>query len=287
MANAFRFSPSTGWDQVRQIIGANSQLLLPLAGVFFLVPSLIIALFGPVLLVDQTISDPNLLFAEYQRALAPLAPWLLIGSLVQLVGQLAMLAAIGIASRPTVGEALTLGLSRLGYLVLANIVLGVILALGIVPILLVVAVIGAVTGSAAIAGALGFLAGAAIIFGWIYAYVRFSLLAIVLVAEDARWPIPLLRRSWQLTRNNALPIFVFYFMVAIVFLVLAFAIGFFFGLIFVALGFDMTPGATGATLNAVLSGVVSAAGTTIFTVMQVAIYRQLSGHKEISAAVFD
>ena len=66
-------------------------------------------------------------------------------------------------------------------------------------------------------------------------------------------------------------------MVLVVFLIISFAVTLVFTVIFGLVGMDVGPDGTGGSLLAVISGIVSAAGTTVFTLMSVTIYRQLTG----------
>ena len=97
-----------------------------------------------------------------------------------------------------------------------------------------------------------------------------------LVAEEHRWPFPVIARSFALTRGNALPIFAFLLIVALVYLLISVVVTFVFGAALGLAGLGMAAGQPGATLLSILSGIVSATGTTIFTLMAVAIYRQLA-----------
>lgn len=80
-----------------------------------------------------------------------------------------------------------------------------------------------------------------------------------------------------MTKSNALPIFAFLLIVVITFLLISLAVSYVIGTLFVIVGLEMAAGETGSTLLVFVTGIVSAAGTTIFALMQVAIYRQLTG----------
>ena len=49
MADTLRFSPSAGWDEVRHMLGSNMQLLVAIAGVFFLLPGLVLSFTMPAI----------------------------------------------------------------------------------------------------------------------------------------------------------------------------------------------------------------------------------------------
>ena len=276
MARSTRFSPSAGWDQVRQWTGRHMQALIALAGVFFLLPTLVLSFFGPV--VAQPAFDPNsdisVYITQMQAAFAPLIPWIIVLTVIQIVGQLAILAVVATRTSATVGEAIAIAFQRLGYLILAQIVLGV--ALGVAFFLLAI-VAGLAT---AVAPALGILVGFALLVLFAYVSIRFSLVAAILVAEEHRWPIPLLRRSWDLTGGNVLNIFLFFLIVMIAFIVISVVVAVVFGLLLLPLG------AAGTSVLQVVNGVISAAGTVIFTLMSLAIWQQLAGDATSTPEVF-
>ncbi len=269
MVGTAKFSPSAGWDQVRQWLGRHVQAFIALAGVFFLLPQLVLSFFGPAIVppvIDQNNPDITVLFEQMQAAFAPLIPWFIVLTIVQMAGQLAIIAVVSTRKGASVGEAIGTGFKLAGYLILAQLVLG--LALG-----LVLMIFGLIAGvAAAVFVALGFLVFLAIFVVAIYLLVRFSLVSAVLVTEEARWPIPLLRRSWELTKGNTLPIFGFYLIIFIVFLVISIVASLIFGLV-------LTPmGAAGVSILAVVTGAISAAGTAIFALLPVAVWYQLAGN---------
>ncbi len=282
MVQTTRFSPSRGWDDVRLLLVRNSQILIALAGAFFLLPLLILSFFAPPFVPfagDPATADPALVWAQMRDTIVPLIPWFLLLFFVQTIGQLAIMAAVTIRENPTAGEAIAIGFQRLGYYLLITLALSMLILLAMVPLLLIIGAVGAALGSAspAVAGLLGIILFGVVIAVLVYILMRFALIGVVLVAEDARGPLPVLRRSWQLTHNNAALIFAFYLIVAVVIVVISLAVSLIFGLLFSLAGLAMTPGGAGAAILALLTGTISAGGTTIFALMQAAIYRQLAG----------
>jgi hypothetical protein len=242
MADQHRFSPSAGWDEVRQILGREIQLLVALAGVFFLLPGLALSFLLPtpenVTSIDQIVA-----------LVRPYLPLILLISLVQMVGQLAIWTLLLSADRPTVGEAIKAALYFLPFFFLINLVANIIVALGLIVFIL----------------------------PGLYLWARLAPVGAVAVAEQHRSPITAIQRSFAVTKANALPVFAFLLIVLVVFLIISMVVSLVFGTAFALAGLDMGPGGTGAALLAVVSGIVSAAGSTVFTLMQLVIYRQLTG----------
>lgn len=241
MTDTKRFSPSAGWDEVRQLLGRDMALLVAIAGVFFLLPGLILSFRLP------PIEDISSLSA----VAAVLRPYLLLIfliSLIQMAGQLAIWSLVMASGRLTVGEAIKAALLFLPFYFLINLASNVIIGLGLLLFIL----------------------------PGIYLATRLAPIGVIAISENIRNPLVAIRRSFSITTGNAFPIFAFLLIVGIVFLLISMVCSIVFGSILALLGLDMVVGGTGAALLAVVSGLVSAAGTTVFTLMPVAIYRQLT-----------
>ncbi|WP_239805121.1 glycerophosphoryl diester phosphodiesterase membrane domain-containing protein [Croceicoccus hydrothermalis] len=185
------------WSRAAAMIAANRQLLLIVAGVFFLLPQLIVNF---VLPSPQEGLEGD---AATQAMLDLFAGWwpvLLASLLIQSMGVLAVIALLADPARPTVGDAMKQALRYLPSYIAAQLVLfsgiGVIMLLVLVP----VATAGAAAGSASSAGAFGTLIALAIA---LYLFVRAVLTAPVMVAQRVRNPFDALLRAWRLTRGNA------------------------------------------------------------------------------------
>jgi hypothetical protein len=242
MANTYRFSPSSGWDEVRQLLGGEMQLLVAIAGVFFLLPGLVLSFMLP------PIEDITSL-AAIVAVLQPYLPLIFFISLIQMVGQLAMWSLVTTSERPTVGEAIKTALLFLPFYFLINLSSNIIVGLGLLLFII----------------------------PGIYLAIRLAPIGVIAITEAIRNPIVAVQRSFEVTKGNALPIFAFILIIGIVFFLISFASAMVFGTVLTLSGLDMGPGGAGASLLAFVSGIISAAGTTIFTLMAVAIYRQLTG----------
>ena len=100
-----RFDSNQAWKDAASAVSANRDVLLALAGVFFVLPSFTFTVFYPQP-EPPAGATPEQLFdlmgAFYRQAW----PVLLAMAAVQMVGTLAMLALFTDRSRPTVGQAL-------------------------------------------------------------------------------------------------------------------------------------------------------------------------------------
>ncbi|QLC21809.1 hypothetical protein HFP51_06235 [Parasphingopyxis sp. CP4] len=242
MADTLRFSPSAGWDEVRQMLGSNMQLLIAIAGVFFLLPGLVLSFTMPAI---TDMSSLDAIVAVVQ----PYLPLIILASVIQMAGQLAIWTLVMAADRPTVGEAIKAAILFLPFYFLINILTNIIVGAGILLFI--------VPG--------------------IYLAVRLAPIGVIAITEGIRNPFTAIQRSFAVTRSNALPIFAFLLIVVVVFLLISLAVSLVFTTVFAMVGMDVTPAGTGGSLLAVISGIVGAAGTTVFTLMAVTIYRQLTG----------
>jgi len=86
-------------------------------------------------------------------------------------------------------------------------------------------------------------------------------------------PISILKRSWALTKGNSLRLFLFYFLLAIAYIVIAGVIGLILGLGLNLLG----DGIAYKIADGTVEGLMSSAGTLIFAAILAAVHRQLAG----------
>ena len=127
-----KFDMNAAWRDATAMISANREVLLVVAGIFFFVPSLILT-FAVGDLQELAAAKPDDLAAAM---LAIYAQWgWLFGlvSLAAMIGYLALLALLRDHNRPTVGEAIKIGLVGLlpgiGAYILLMLGLGLVVAL--------------------------------------------------------------------------------------------------------------------------------------------------------------
>lgn len=256
-----KFSMSEAWRDATAMMSANREVLLIIAGIFFLLPSLIVALTVPGM-QETMMTDPE---NAQQMMMELYAGWwwlLLLVIVVQIVGYLGMLALLRDASRPTVGEALRAGLASL----LPAIGFYLVCAIAMVLVFMLIFAL------AAASPALGVIAGLLCSVGLIYAMVKLSLGLAVIAIDRVSNPIAAIARSWRLTKGNSFRLFLFYLLLVIVYFVISIVVGMIVSALVLALGTSAA-----IMLNGVLSGILGAILTVVFVAVIAAVHRQLSG----------
>lgn len=270
-----RFDSNRAWKEASGAINANRELLYALAGVFYLLPSLAVALLypqpaAPAGLTGQAAMDATVKY--YGSALPAMVPMLIF----QAAGTLALLTLFTDRRRPTVRQAIGRGFAGLIPYLISQLILGV----GVGLIGGAILTVAAVTGLAALVALVTVL----IAIGLLYAWVRSSLAAPVVAVEEERNPLAALRRSWALTRGNTLRITMFYVLVALAFLAVI-------GVIMMLVGTLLAVTIGGKTAKIVAAIVSSTLGSTMalyFAAILAAVHRQLAGDRsETLSATFE
>jgi len=259
-----KFDSNLAWKKATAAIMANREVVVALAGVFFLLPGLAMALFFPAPEPDAGM-DGKAAVQAMSDYYASILPVLLPMVLFQAAGTLALLTLLTDRTRPTVREAIGMGVRGIVPYVLSQLILG--LAVGVAGG--IVLAVGAATGLAALT-AIGVGAIAALV---VYAGIKTSLVAPVIAVEGERNPVAALKRSWRLTSGNSLRLAVFYLLVLIAFLVVTMVATAVSGILAAALG-----GAEAAQMTAaVVSSVLNAAMALTFVAIVAAAHAQLAG----------
>lgn len=254
------------WSQAVAMLSANRDLIGIVAGVFFFLPYCALMLMMPDLAATLPVSDPNAdaevmldaLMAFYGRIWLPLS----LIMILQAIGSLALLALLRDSTRPTLAEALKLGLIAFLPYIAAQLILG--LGVGVVAALLV-------GGAIAVSQGLGVLMIFLVLIGALYAMVKFSLAMPVIGIERVYNPVAALLRSWRLTKGNSLRLFFFLFLIALAGLIVVTIVQMIFGLVFALFG------AEGELIgNGVVSSALNAAWATVFLAVLAAAHRQLA-----------
>jgi hypothetical protein len=270
-----KFDSSLAWKQASAAISANREVLLALSGVFFLLPGLALALFLPAPEPVPGQSEKQAMAALQQYYLSAM-PFLIPMALIQAMGTLALLTLFTDRSRPTVGQAIKLGLGGILPFIAAQLLFG----LTIVVIGWSLLALGAFTGSPLVAG----LGIAIVILLAIYGWIKTSLVAPIVAVERVRNPVIALQRSWRLTKGNSVRIGLFYLLLLIVFMVLI-------GVITIVVGIVLAMVAsaeTGRIAGAVVSSAITAVMTLYFVAVIATVHRQLAGPSpEAAGAPFE
>lgn len=252
-------------DAVAQIM-ANRDVILIVAGVFFLLPNLAMSLLMP--LPPEAPPMP----AGAQPDLAPLIAemsvyigevwWIfLLAGLVQAVGTLGLLALLTDRTRPTVGEALGFGAKALPTYLATQIMTGIAFA----------GLFGAVIALGQASPTIGILIGLLLVLTAFYAMLKLSLVGPVIAIEKQLNPLTAMRRSWQLTKGNSLLILAFFLLLVVAFLVISMVAG----LVFMA--FALLGDEVGLIVGAIGNGVLTMVLTVVMVAALAAVHRQLSG----------
>jgi membrane-anchored glycerophosphoryl diester phosphodiesterase (GDPDase) len=269
-----QFEMNRTWSEAMALVRSNFQLLALLAGLFMLLPSLILVVTMPQLLTvglpDAAGSNPEQAAEQMMAAAPSLFGVLLVILVISLIGYAAMVALIG-RDRPTVGGAIGTAVRSLptligvllifivGYLVGAF-VLGVVVGL-------LAAAIGALTGS----GAAGFLMAIALLVIVGYICTRLSLILPVVVLDGVRNPFAAYGRSWRLTGPDHLRIFGFFALLFVAYCVIALL------LVAVMGAMGMVAGGAGTFLFGIVSGLIGVVVSMIVTGILVSMHGQLAG----------
>ncbi len=270
-----RFDSSLAWKQASSAVSANREALLALAGVFYLLPGLALALLfpAPAPAADLGREEMMAVLSGYYTSILPFVIPMI---LFQAAGTLALLTLLTDRTRPTVGEAIGLGVKGVLAYVVAQLLLGV----GIGLVGGVILAIGAASGIVAIS-----VIGVAIVIALaVYAAIKTSLTGPVIAVEGERNPIEALKRSWRLTRGNSVRIAVFYALVAIAFLIVMVVVAAILGIILaLAAGPE-----TIRVADAVVSSALNAVMALYFVAIIAAVHRQLAGPSpDVASATFE
>jgi hypothetical protein len=259
-----KFDSNLAWKQASAAVAANRDVVLALAGVFFLLPTLGLTLLfpppePPIGAGNEAIME---MLSDYYMTIMP---FVLPMVLFQAAGTLALLTLLTDRTRPTVGQAIRLGVTGVLPYVLAQLII----ALGFGFAGGFVLAIGAATGAAAIT-VIGVMA---VIVLAVYIAIRTSLVGPVIVVEGVRSPIAALKRSWRLTEGNALRIGLFYALVGIAFMIVTIVISVVAGILFTLFG----SAEVSKMAEAVISSGINAVMVLYFVAIIAAVHRQFVG----------
>lgn len=258
-----KLDSNAAWKDASALVAANREVLLILAGVFFFLPNLLLALvLGEPQVAPNATSDQMMAgVVDFYRA-----GWLpmLLTALAQIVGFLAILRLMRDRQRPTVGEAIRTGFIGLPTCFAAQLMFA--LGFGLAGGLLVGL---AALVLPALAVVLTLLLAAFLVF----AGVRLILIAPVIALEGERNPLAAIARSWAMTKGNFWRILAFLVLVAALFLVGMSLIMWVVGIVLVL----VSEGSLQRVLASVFSSALTAVAVLYFVGIVAGIHRQLSG----------
>ncbi|MDE2405976.1 MAG: glycerophosphoryl diester phosphodiesterase membrane domain-containing protein [Sphingomonadales bacterium] len=258
-----QFDSSRAWRDGVAALSANRDVLLALAGVFFMLPWLAFMLLAPQPGMKPGMTAPQIV-AAMQQFMGQVAPYLLGLMLIEACGMLAVLTLCTDRSRPTVGEAIRRGaIGALPYL-------GAML-LFVLGFMVVAAIGGALltlTGGAGSALLMGMTLGI-----YVFGQVRMIMAAPVIAIEHRFQPWQVLKRSWQLTGGNVGRILMFLVLLVLGSQVLMGVIGMIVGSVAALVGGPET----GRIAEAVVSAAMLGLFQLLLSSVMAAMHAQLAG----------
>ena len=278
-----KFDSNRAWSEGIAAVSANREVLLAVAGVFFLLPGLASVLFLSDFQADMMANfrDPAATERIMKGMTGPVVGFGLISFLLQSIGYLAMLALLTDRTRPTVGEAIRGAIKALPTVIGA----ALLFFFGYMMAVVVLAALAGALSKVAGLGALVAILVVGLIGGVVYAMIKLSLILPVIVIDRVHNPLAALVRSWQLTRGNSLRLLGFYLLLGIAYLVLLLVVS----MISMALvALIAGQGKITMLIGGAISGAVGAVASALFTAILAAIHRQLAGPSpEAIGATFD
>lgn len=259
-----RLDSSLAWKTATRLVAANRDMLMAIAGVFFLLPGLAFSVFVPEPQMAPG-TPPREMMEMIADAWTASLPLLVVVTLLQMAGTVTMLIVMTDCARPTVGQAIRRGFLALGPYLLAQVIVGGTLGMGF----LVLVSAAALTGQQAIAALV--ILGAFLAMIW--CSLRMALVAPVLAIEAERNPVAALRRSWLLTRGNSGRLLAFLVLAGLLFAVI-------YGLAMMLVGVVLvltTGGEVQQVLTAAVSSALTSGALVYFVAILAAVYRQLAG----------
>jgi hypothetical protein len=269
-----KFSYSQVWEDAVALIRANAPLLGALAGAFFLLPNLLREYFLPF----PTPTAPAEVMPMIGAYLTANFHWLLLASLVEMVGALAIFVLVlspgGISVAAAIGRAARL----LPFYFLAMLLWSLTMTAAALPGFLIGGLLVRPPAPPSALALLVFLLLLAVPLAYLFG--RTVLLGPVVAAEGQRNPLAALRRSFALTRGRGWAVVA---MVGLVFLAgfvltqaLVYALG---SVLILAAGQDL-----GRLLVLIVAGMLSAALMAVLAMLYAALYRRLEAGGSAPAA---
>lgn len=264
-----KFDMNRCWSDAMALLSGNLQYLALIAGIFFLLPNLLLLVAFPELMSGSMdpAADPEQILQQFEGLWGMFAGIILVTMLASTIGYAAMVALLG-NSRPTVGEALSAAFSALPALigVIGVTILAYIVAL--IPLSLIIAVFMLVFSL--ILGEIGaaFVSVIVCLIALLFIAVRFVLVTPAVMLDGIRNPFAAFGRSWKLTADDHKRIFLFFVLIMIAYLVIAMIIGGLAGVL---------TAMAGTFIGGLINGLLSVIAAIVFTAILVAMHKQLAG----------
>lgn len=274
------FDASRAWNDAVANASAKRDLLLPIAGVFLLLPALATSyLFSDF--QGMAMTDPKQASKMLEGMMGTFFAVMLVTVLMQMVGNMALMKLLHDSERPTVGEAIKHALSCLPTLIGALLLVYVTMFVAMFAVMLVGAAVAGAVGT----GAIAFLLFVPLLIGIVYAMIRLSLTMPVTVIDGERNPIGAMQRSWRMTGGFVGRLLLFFLLLGVVYLVISMVVSAVAGAI---VSLTVGLGAVGMLLIGIVSGAIGAVFGVLMAAVVVEVHRQLGGQSSTTvSATFD
>ncbi len=240
------------WDDSMAMLRANQSLLLPIAGVFYFLPSLLASILTPLPPSAAAVTSADQMVALVRDMLLASAPWTFASIVAGTIGSIALYRILVGPPGTSVGDAIGLGLKLFIGVFIATFLSSILIGMGLV--LLVIP--------------------------GLYLLVRLLFIVPHAAHSGQQNPLDLMRASWEQTRGNAaglLGFFVMLFLIGFVLMIIMSAIvGALLALLLpeaaannVSLGFDAL---ISTLLQLVMIAVTAAAYKQLGPIMQTEIF---------------
>jgi len=243
-----KFDLSAAWNDAMHLLRTNFALLVPIAGIFFFLPTLIFTLSVTEMAEPAANSSATQTLSLLLEYFQSLAPYFFLISIFAIAGNLTMLKLFLGGRDESVGSALKAAL-----------------------ILFLPAIIAQFLGS--IIMFFGFML---LIVPGLYLSGRLALMSAVIAGENEKNPINAISRSWNLTENNGWWVFLYILIIGLVGAIIQAIIS---GITGVILGFALSVDIA-FTITSAIDAVLSAIVTTVTVCATASIYRQFTGPKQ-------
>ncbi|HEX8572324.1 MAG TPA: hypothetical protein VF759_06200 [Allosphingosinicella sp.] len=245
-----KFSYSAVWADVMALLRAHASLIATVAGVFIFLPGLLLAYFVP----QPETQDLNRIGELWVEYLNSNWHWMLLNSLVGMIGSIAILLLI-FARNISVGGAIGAALGLLPFYFLTSLLSSILIGFGFILLII----------------------------PGLYLLGRLGPINSVVVAENRRNPIDSISRCFALTKGNGWAILGLILIVAIAASIVIGIATSLLGILFVLVaGQDL-----GGMLVLIVKTAGSAALMALMLVLNAAIYRQISAGAPSAAAAAD
>lgn len=236
-----KFDMGAAWDDATMLVRAHLPLTGVLAGLFFFLPGMMMALLGPAPLSPPGNVTPEQLNAMLMADLRQQFPWLLAITMASTLGSLAILRLWLARAGTSVGEALLFTLAMIPTMIAMFVVQSALMAIAF--LLLIVPAI--------------------------YLFGRLAAAYPLLADRNIKNPFAALMGSWQLTSGNGWRVAFFVFLFLIVLIVISLIVQ-------QVTGIFGARGSFGYLIGSVINSAVSAGFGLLNTAVLASVYRQLA-----------